>query len=418
MAVGKTNPVVNADGATVLAAVKEDSKFSRTFLVKSLLGIAGLEQLPATNLGIAITGLSTASGKWQFRLAKTTQFVDVGPVSEASALLLRPIDTLRFVPNANADGQADLTFKTWNQVGTAGNKVDTAAPGFGVDPGFAVIDIAAVNDAPVLDLSVPAVLDPIDPGQTTNEPTFASFMSATDVEGATLGIAVVATKGQGWEFNTGSGWNPLPIVSTLKALLLNADARIRFVAPTNVSPSTATLSFKAWDQFPGSGAVGTRVPIRGTAFSKQTEVVTVAIDNDAPVLNTTPVVTLPNIFATSVKPSAGTLVKTLLGTAVTDAAKSLKGIAIVFADNTNGKWQYSLGGNVFVDIGNVSTDAALLLTDVNKLRFVPNAGFTGQATIQYKAWDRTAGRAGDRIDTDSGLNSFSLEVETATVNVV
>ena len=109
---------------------------------------------------------------------------------------------------------------------------------------------------------------------------------------------------------------------------------------------------------------------------------------------------------------------TLLGTAVTDAAKSLKGIAFVFADNTNGKWQYSLGGNVFVDIGSVSTDAALLLTDVNKLRFVPNAGFTGQATIQYKAWDRTAGRAGDRIGTDSGLNSFSLEVETATVNVV
>ena len=194
--------------APVLAAVKEDSKFSRTFLVKSLLGIAGLEQLPATNLGIAITGLSTASGKWQFRLAKTTQFVDVGAVSDASALLLRPIDTLRFVPNANADGQADLTFKTWNQVGTAGNKVDSAASGFGVDPGFAVIDIAAVNDAPVLDLSVPAVLDPVDPGQTTNEPTFASLMSATDVEGATLGIAIIATKGQGWEFNTGRWLEP------------------------------------------------------------------------------------------------------------------------------------------------------------------------------------------------------------------
>jgi hypothetical protein len=127
---------------------------------------------------------------------------------------------------------------------------------------------------------------------------------------------------------------------------------------------------------------------------------------------------LPNVISSSTKPSAGTLVKTLLGTAVTDSANALKGIAIVFADNTNGKWQYSLGGNIFIDIGTVSADSALLLTDVNKLRFVPNAGFTGQATIQFKAWDRTTGQAGDRIDTDLPLNSFSLEVETATVNVV
>jgi hypothetical protein len=58
------------------------------------------------------------------------------------------------------------------------------------------------------------------------------------------------------------------------------------------------------------------------------------------------------------------------------------------------------------------------LTDVTKLRFVPNAGFTGQATIQLMAWDRTTGQAGDRIDTALPLNSFNLEVETATVHVV
>jgi len=128
-------------------------------------------------------------------------------------------------------------------------------------------------------------------------------------------------------------------------------------------------------------------------------------------------VKLPDVRSGNTNPP-GTLVKTLLGTAVADTAGSLRGIAIVFASNTSGKWQYAIGTGGFVDIGSVGTDAALLLTDVSKLRFVPNAGFTGQATIQYKAWDRTTGQAGDRIDTGPALNSFSLEVETATVRVM
>jgi hypothetical protein len=417
VAIGKTSPAVNADGATVLAGVREDSKSSRTFVVKALLGIAGLEQVPATNLGMAITGLGAPGGRWQFRLAGTKSFVDVGAVSAGSALLLRPTDTLRFVPDANAEGQGELTFSTWDQVGTAGTKADTAAPGFGKDPGSVVIDITAVNDAPVLDLSAPAALRPVNPGETTDEPTFASLMAATDLDGPATGVAVVAAKGSGWEFNSGGGWIPLGAVSAGTALLLNADARVRFAASADAKPATATLSFRAWDHSPGSGTVGTRVPVRGTAFSKLTEITTVAIGNAAPVLNTIPDVTLPEVNSASKGPVAGTLVKSLLGTAVTDTVGSLRGIAVVLADNTNGRWQYSLGGNVFLDVGLVGTGAALLLTDANKLRFVPDAGFTGSATIQYRAWDRTAGQAGDRTDTGPPLNSFSLDVETATVSV-
>jgi hypothetical protein len=206
-------------------------------------------------------------------------------------------------------------------------------------------------------------------------------------------------------------------VSMDKALLLNSADQIRYVAPSDAKPGTATLSFKAWDMFPKSGAVGSRVPIRGTAFSKQTEIVTVAIDNDAPVLDTSPDVNLPKVISSSTKPIAGTPVKTLLGTAVTDSPGSHFGIAIVFADNTNGTWEYSVDGTHYLPIGPVSTGSALLLADVNKLRFVPNPHTPGQATIQYKAWDRTTGQVGDRIDTGPPLNSFSLEVGTATVSV-
>ena len=61
----------------MLPAVREDSQASRTFTVKSLLGIAGLEA-PVANPGLAITGLSATSGRWQFRLAGARAFVDAG----------------------------------------------------------------------------------------------------------------------------------------------------------------------------------------------------------------------------------------------------------------------------------------------------------------------------------------------------
>jgi hypothetical protein len=184
-------------------------------------------------------------------------------------------------------------------------------------------------------------------------------------------------------------------------------------------PGTAALSFKAWDKTPGSGAAGTRVAIRGAAFGRQTEVVTTAISNVRPVLETTPDVTLPLVTTANPNQIPGTYVKTLLGIGtITDTPNSLQGIALVFADNTNGKWQYSLDGRTYLDVGTVSAGSALLLGIGNKIRFVPNSLTTMVATIQYKAWDRTTGQAGDRIDTGLPLNSFSVAVETAKVGVV
>ena len=150
------------------------------------------------------------------------------------------------------------------------------------------------------------------------------------------------------------------------------------------------------------------------------EVLTVAVGNTAPVLDDSGSPALPDVVAGS-PPGTGISVKTLLGTAVTDAdLGALRGIAITGVDTAaaNGTWQYSLGLNKWVAAGTVSPTAALLLPETARLRFIPAAGVTGgTATINYKAWDRTAGTTGDRIDTDSGLDSFSDLTETATVTV-
>ena len=343
-------------------------------------------------------------------------------MNDGSALVLRPTDRLRFLPNRDFDGQATVTYHTWTPTpGQQGTKLPATGAAFSAATETAIADVVAVNDRPVLDLSHAATLDPIDAGQITAAVTFGgSLLAATDVDSANVGVAITKATGQGtWEYSRdgGNNWQAVAPVSTLKALLLTATDMVRFRADASATTGTAALSFRAWDQFAQfPGAVGQKVLVRGTAFSKTTEIITVAVENTAPSLDTSGSPTLPTIKQNA-KPGAGVLVSSLLGTSITDPdAKALKGIAITFADNANGKWQYLLGGK-WLDIGTVSNDAVLVLSSTTRIRFAPNATFAGDATIQFKAWDRTTGQIGDRIDTDSGLNSFSTAFETATITV-
>jgi len=373
----------------------------------------------AATSGIAVSGVGTVGGKWQFNVG--TGWKDVGVVSAAQALLLRPTDRVRFVPNHDFNGQATLTYHTWTPVKRLqGTKAPATGSAFSAATETAILDVLPVNDAPVLDLSRAATLDPVNAGQTTTAVTFGGLLAATDVDSSNIGVAITKVPGRGtWEFSRDGGttWSAIAPVSLLKALLLTATDMIRFTAAVDATAGTAALSYRAWDQFNQfPGTPGQKVLIRGTAFSNATEVLTVAVENTAPTLDTTGSPTFPPVTSSGA-PGTGALIRSLLGTAFGDVdAGALKGIAITSADNANGKWQY-LVGTKWIDVGAVTKDSALLLADTTRLRFVPNSGFVGTATIQYKAWDRTAGQAGDRIDTDSGLNSFSSAIETATVTV-
>jgi hypothetical protein len=198
-------------------------------------------------------------------------------------------------------------------------------------------------------------------------------------------------------------------------LLLSADTLIQFTAAAGAPVGTATLSFRAWDE--SAGTVGDSLAIHGTAFSKDSNVVTAAVGDSPPTLNDTNP-TLPAIKS-SAKPGTGALISSLLGTALVDSPKSLRGIAVVGVDDSNGTWQYSLGSNAWIDFGAVSGTSAVLLDDTDRVRFVPETGFAVTvAGLQYKAWDRTAGQTGDRgVDTTGPLNSFSTFVETASILV-
>ncbi len=135
-------PVLNSSASPSAASVDEDSgppSGSVGTLISALVNLnppgGGLDNVtdPDNNpvTGVAITGLETTNGKWWFSLNGSSGWTQVGvAVSDASALLLGPAARIYFQPNANYDGDADITFRAWDQTGgTAGNRGNTTTNG-------------------------------------------------------------------------------------------------------------------------------------------------------------------------------------------------------------------------------------------------------------------------------------------------
>lgn len=105
------------------------------------------------------------------------------------------------------------------------------------------------------------------------------------------------------------------------------------------------------------------------------------------------------------------------------------GIAITAVDSSNGTWQYSQDGGVtWTGIGVPSSTSALLLdsNSNNRIRFLPNARFSGAASFTFKAWDETSGLTpllgtdGGTADTTNsgGSSAFSSVTATASLTVL
>ena len=201
-------------------------------------------------------------------------------MSDASALLLRDTDRLRFVPDTlNADS-ASITFRAWDQTsGTAGSRVDASTNGgitsFSTATETASITVTAVNDAPS---GAAASLFP-----AINEDNFnsagklvSSFTTTTSDpdSGALKGIAIIEvdnTNGE-WQYTLdGSNWFAVGNVSESSARLLAADAntRVRFVPDPDYNGTVYPFKIVAWDQTTGTAGGLADASVRGgtTAFS-------------------------------------------------------------------------------------------------------------------------------------------------------
>ena len=127
--------------------------------------------------------------------------------------------------------------------------------------------------------------------------------------------------------------------------------------------------------------------------------------------------------------NAGAAVDALLATPgfYADAEGILPaGIAVIGADNSLGKWQYSTdGGARWVDCGALQGGSATLLAadglGRNRIRFQPDPGHQGSAWLDFRAWDGSDGNlngtAGVTISSAGGTTAYSLQTATVSITI-
>ncbi len=290
-------PVLNNLGALTIPATTEDQAGSHqvSYLLDNLGGDRVTDVDTGTVEGIAITALNSGNGTWSYSTDGVSWFA-VGAVSESSALLLRASDFIRYSGDGLNGGNADLTFRAWDQTsGSTGTKVDVTTNGgttaFSTATQVASVTTTSVNDAPVLVAYAPVYNTTEDSAPFTATIATVLSSSVTDVDaGALEGIAVFGSSGSAglieYSTNGGTNWTSIGAISASNALLLRATDMIRFT-PDGQNGGTMLLSYHAWDQT--SGTYGTKVDasVTGgtTAFSSATEVVTINVSsiNDAPI---------------------------------------------------------------------------------------------------------------------------------------
>ena len=299
-------PVLDNSGTMVLTSITEDNTTNAGNTIASIVLSAGGDRITDVDLapteGIAIVGLNSSNGVWQYSTDNGATWQGVGVVSDSSALLLSVTDKLRFVPDTlNADS-ASFTFRAWDQTtGSVGSKVNASTNGgttaFSANTEVASIVVTAVNDAPTItSAATVSLLGTTEDtnSSTTTVSTIVNNASWADVDsGAVRGIAVTTSTGNGtWQYSTdGVTWNSFGAVSSSAALHLSATTQIRY-APDTLNGETATFSFQAWDQTTGSASTnGTRsygdATVSGgtTAYSTQVAAAQIVVTslNDASV---------------------------------------------------------------------------------------------------------------------------------------
>ncbi len=423
------NPVASRSGAPAGSSVA------------SLLGSAVDDVDEGDRQGIAVTGFASgAQGYWQFSLDGGHTWSNFGAVNSGKARLLRAEDWVRFVPRAGAAGKAGLLYRAWDQTMGIGGGIANVNYNGGMSA-FSTAQATAkvsVNNAPILTTGTLPVLttileDTVNPAGDLVSRFASPLMRDGDLY-QVKGIAVTGLTGTQdgtWQFslNGGQTWSNFGDVSAERAILLRGRDKVRFVPDADFF-GTVSLQFHAWDATQGTAGGSMNLTLAGaigggTAFSNaMTEaVLAIAPVNDSPVLdeNGQPTLTPVDMNATNPK---GDKVSKLLDLVYDADPYDQKGIAVIGLTGTqNGRWQYSLNdGRTWININSIGSSRALLLRDTDRIRFVPNRNFQGQASLMFRAWDRTSGTFGDAADLSllqdvGGISAFSATTQSGIVDV-
>jgi hypothetical protein len=375
--------------------------------------------------GIAVTATDETDGTWHFTTDGGATWQTVGAVAEDNALLLAADANTRLFFQASDVGTTDpaLTFRAWDQTsGTAGTKADASATGgstaFSINSDSVEVD-AEANVAPALADTV-LELEPIDedagaPVGAVGTPVSSLVGGISDTNAdAVKGIAITAadsTNGD-WFFTIDGGttWQPMGLVADDNARLLTAGpgSRVYFQPDPNFDQDIPTaLTIRAWDQTSSvnGGLADASTNGADTAFSATTDDVLQPVNaiNDAPVL-TMPVAESTNrntpkvingLSVADIDAGANPITVTLTAAAGVVTLASVAGLVFGMGDGLNDPVMEFSG--TLADI-----NAAL-----NGLTFVPQPGFTGDASITLEVNDGGNTGSGGALD-DTGVLGITV----------
>ena len=217
--------------------------------------------------------------------------------------------------------------------------------------------------------------------------------------------------------DTGAGTNSYVVEWDVEEVLANPvftlsdDANGRFAIDSNTGEITVADGTQLDFETDMSHDVTVEVDY-GSSVTSEMFTIDVNDINDAPVLDTTATLTLPAIAEDDLDPAGDTVANILasdgLNSVTDDDSGAVEGIAVYTVDDANGVWEYSLDGSSWTAIGAVDTTSALLLDPTAKMRFIPDADFSGTAGFFFHAWDQTQGSSGQLFDImDSGGSTAS-----------
>lgn len=369
--------------------------------------------------GIAITGLNAGNGTWQYSVNGGASWQNVGVVSLNSALLLRSIDRVRFVPDGINGTSASITYRAWDQTditaGLQGTKANATGAGGGspysIGSDTASITVTAINDAPLITASggSAAFVEGADVASTPV--VIDSGLTVTDADSPLLQGARVQIAGnfQMGEDTLGFTSNPATMGdivgvydSTTGTMILSSaagataaqwQAALRSVTYSNNSdtPNTSTrsISFSVNDGSLDSASA--------------TRTVTVTAANDSPQLSLPTVINL-------IEDSSGSIT----GISVSDVDAGTGNVQVTFTLPAGyGTLNGAVSGTVAVGTAMYSVILTGRVADINaylagnNLTYMPSPNYFGDVRLDVRVSD--LGNSGGPAQTSSG--SLTLHVE-------
>ncbi len=410
-----TSPTLS--GANNFTTIQGDPVTNNGNLVSDLISGQVSDPDAGQSIGIAVVSVNNGAGDWRYSADGGLNWSDFSSPSNSNALLLNAdsLTRIRFVPDAGFSGAIanGIKFRAWDGfTGTAGTTADTRTVAYSTTVGTSAITVT-----PVLTITGTGTTT-INDNQTTN-PFAGVTIGDPDAPNETLTVTVTQSDLTNGTLSNLGGFTEVGTTGVyhFSGKASNATAALRGIVFTPtlhqvaLGNSVSTTFALAVSDSAGATANDSGAVVQATAT------------------NTAPTLSGANNFAAipgDPSTNNGTLVSDLISGQVSDpdAGQSI-GIAINATVTSHGSWQYTTDGGVtWNNVGNPTNSASLLLAadSLTRIRFVPNAGFSGTVTggIRFRAWDMSDGNTpGTTVDTttNGGSTAYSSANAASSITV-